>query len=97
MLKKILIAVFWLVFFGFFLYKLIPKTKYLSDDTLKHWGNNTTFDNSILRCIFLPVLSFIAPPYFSSPLPYAINLFHFIAKQAKSICFPPYSVLLRYM
>ncbi|MFZ1306514.1 MAG: DUF2306 domain-containing protein [Ferruginibacter sp.] len=47
MLKKILIAVFWLVFFGFFLYKLIPKYKYLSDDTLKHWGSNTTFDNSI--------------------------------------------------
>ena len=47
MLKKILIAVFWLVFFGFFLYKLIPKYKYLSDDTLKHWGSNTTLDNSI--------------------------------------------------
>jgi uncharacterized membrane protein len=47
MLKKILIAVFWLGFFGFFLYKLIPKYKYLSDDTLKHWGSNTTLDNSI--------------------------------------------------
>ncbi len=45
--KKILIAIFWLAFFGFFLYKLIPKYKYLSDDTLKHWGSNTTFDNSI--------------------------------------------------
>ncbi|MBK8520385.1 MAG: DUF2306 domain-containing protein [Chitinophagaceae bacterium] len=29
------------------MYKLIPKYKYLSDDTLKHWGSNTTFDNSI--------------------------------------------------
>jgi|GWRWMinimDraft_6_1066014.scaffolds.fasta_scaffold07751_2 uncharacterized membrane protein YozB (DUF420 family) len=47
MLKKILIAIFWVAFFGFFLYKLIPKYKYLSDDTLKHWGSNTTFDNSI--------------------------------------------------
>ena len=47
MLKKILVALFWLAFFGFFLYKLIPKYKYLSDDTLKHWGSNTTFDNSI--------------------------------------------------
>lgn len=47
MLKKVSIAIFWLAFFGFFLYKLIPKYKYLSDDTLKHWGSNTTFDNSI--------------------------------------------------
>lgn len=47
MLKKISIAVFWVAFFGFFLYKLIPKYKYLTDDTLKHWGNSTTFDNSI--------------------------------------------------
>lgn len=47
MLKKISIAVFWLAFFGFFLYKLIPKYRYLTDDTLEHWGNNTTFDNSI--------------------------------------------------
>ena len=47
MLKKILIALFWFSFFGFFLYKLIPKYKYLTDDTLKHWGNNTSFDNSI--------------------------------------------------
>jgi uncharacterized membrane protein YozB (DUF420 family) len=47
MLKKILIAIFGVAFFGFFLYKLIPKYKYLSDDTLKHWGSNTTFDNSI--------------------------------------------------
>ena len=47
MLKKISIAIFWLAFFGFFLYKLIPKYKYLSDDTLKHWGSNSTFDNSI--------------------------------------------------
>ncbi len=47
MLKKISIALFWLAFFGFFLYKLIPKYRYLSNDTLKHWGSNTTFDNSI--------------------------------------------------
>jgi len=47
MLKKISIAVFWVAFFGFFLYKLIPKYKYLTDDTLKHWGSGTTFDNSI--------------------------------------------------
>lgn len=47
MLKKISIAVFWLAFFGFFLYKLIPKYRYLTDDTLKHWGSNTAFDNSI--------------------------------------------------
>lgn len=47
MLKKISIALFWLAFFGFFLYKLIPKYKYLSNDTLEHWGNNTTVDNSI--------------------------------------------------
>ena len=47
MLKKISIAVFWLAFFGFFLYKLIPKYKYLSNGTYKHWGSNTAFDNSI--------------------------------------------------
>ncbi|WP_409024829.1 DUF2306 domain-containing protein [Flavobacterium sp.] len=47
MLKKISIAFFWLAFFGFFLYKLIPKYAYLTNDTLKHWGSNTTFDNSI--------------------------------------------------
>lgn len=47
MLKKIPIAFFWLAFFGFFLYKLIPKYRYLTDDTLKHWGSNSTFDNSI--------------------------------------------------
>jgi len=47
MLKKISIAIFWLTFFGFFLYKLIPKYKYLTDGTHKHWGSNTTFDNSI--------------------------------------------------
>lgn len=29
------------------MYKLIPKYKYFSDGTLKHWGSNTTFDNSI--------------------------------------------------
>ena len=46
-LKRISIAVFWLAFFGFFLYKLIPKYKYLSNDTLKHWGSNTALDNSI--------------------------------------------------
>ena len=47
MLKKIAVAVFWFAFFGFFLYKLIPKYRYLTDDTLKHWGSGTTFDNSI--------------------------------------------------
>lgn len=47
MLKKISIAVFWLAFFGFFLYKLIPKYKYLTSGTYKHWGSNTAFDNSI--------------------------------------------------
>lgn len=47
MLKKIFSALFWLAFFGFFLYKLIPKYKYLTNDTYKHWGNNTAFDNSI--------------------------------------------------
>ena len=47
MLKKISIAIFWLAFFGFFMYKLIPKYTYLSNGTLKHWGSNTTFDNSI--------------------------------------------------
>ena len=47
MLKKISIPIFWLAFFGFFLYKLIPKYKYLTNGTYKHWGNNTAFDNSI--------------------------------------------------
>ena len=47
MIKKIFTTIFWLAFFGFFLYKLIPKYKYLTNDTLKHWGSNTTFDNSI--------------------------------------------------
>ena len=47
MLKKISITIFWFAFFGFFLYKLIPKYEYLSNNTLKHWGSNTTFDNSI--------------------------------------------------
>ena len=47
MLKKISIAIFWFTFFCFFLYKLIPKYKYLSNGTFKHWGSNTTFDNSI--------------------------------------------------
>jgi uncharacterized membrane protein YozB (DUF420 family) len=47
MLKKISFAVFWFAFFGFFLYKLVPKYEYFSNDTLKHWGNNTALDNSI--------------------------------------------------
>lgn len=47
MSKKILIAVFWLAFFGFFLVMLIPKYKYLSNDALEHWGSKSTFDNSI--------------------------------------------------
>ena len=47
MLKKISIAIFWPAFFGFFLYKLIPKYKYLTDGTYKHWGSNSAFDNSV--------------------------------------------------
>ena len=58
MLKKISIAIFWLAFFGFFLYKLIPKYKYLGDDTLKHWGGKSTFDNSIIaQHIFAGIMS----------------------------------------
>lgn len=57
MLKKISITIFWLAFFGFFLYKLIPKYEYLSNDTLKHWGNKTVFDNSIFALhIFAGIL-----------------------------------------
>lgn len=47
MLKKISIAAFWFAFFGFFLYKLIPKYKYLTNSSLDHWGTKSTFDNSI--------------------------------------------------
>lgn len=47
MVKKFFVAAFWISFFGFFLYKIIPAHKYLIDDTYKHWGSNTTFDNSI--------------------------------------------------
>ena len=47
MLKKISIALFWFAFFGFFLYKLLPKYKYLTDGTYKHWGSNSAFDNSV--------------------------------------------------
>lgn len=47
MLKKISIAVFWLAFFGFFLYKLIPKYRYLTNSSLEHWGDKSTFDNSV--------------------------------------------------
>lgn len=47
MLKKISIAIFWLAFFGFFLYKLIPKFRYLTNSSLEHWGDKSTFDNSI--------------------------------------------------
>lgn len=47
MLKKILIAIFWLAFFGFFLYKLVPKYVYLSGGEHKHWGDGSLFDNSI--------------------------------------------------
>ena len=47
MLKKISIAIFWLAFFGFFLYKLVPKYKYLTGGVYQHWGDKTTFDNSI--------------------------------------------------
>ena len=38
MLKKISIVIFWFAFFGFFLYKLIPKYKYLTNGTYKHWS-----------------------------------------------------------
>lgn len=47
MLKKFSIAVFWFAFFGFFFYKLIPKYKYLTNSSLEHWGDKSTFDNSI--------------------------------------------------
>ncbi len=47
MLKKFFIAIFWLAFFGFFFFMLIPKYKYLTDDALEHWGSKTLFDNSI--------------------------------------------------
>jgi Predicted membrane protein (DUF2306). len=47
MVKKISVAVFWLAFFGFFLYKIIPTYNYLINDTLKHWGSNSSLDNSI--------------------------------------------------
>ena len=57
MLKKISIAIFWIAFFGFFLYKLIPAYKYLTNGTYKHWGNNTAFDNSIFALhIFAGIL-----------------------------------------
>ena len=47
MTKKILIAIFWLAFFGFFLYKMIPKYVYLTGGEQKHWGDGSAFDNSI--------------------------------------------------
>ncbi len=47
MLKKFFIAVFWLAFFGFFFLMLIPKYKYLINDTLQHWGSKSAFDNSV--------------------------------------------------
>jgi uncharacterized membrane protein YozB (DUF420 family) len=47
MLRKISILIFWIAFFGFFLYKLIPKYKYLTNDTYEHWGTKSAFDNSI--------------------------------------------------
>ncbi len=47
MLKYKFAAIFWFAFFGFFLYKLIPKYKYLTPGTYEHWGNKTLFDNSI--------------------------------------------------
>ncbi len=47
MLKKIFIAIFWLGFFGFFLYKLIPKYVYLTGGEHKHWGDGSVFDNWI--------------------------------------------------
>ena len=61
MLKKISIAVFWFAFFGFFLYKLIPKYKYLTDSSLDHWGTKSTFDNSVFAIhIFAGVVVYCA-------------------------------------
>lgn len=61
MLKKISITVFWLAFFGFFLYKLIPKYKYLTNSSLEHWGDKTTFDNSVFAIhIFAGILVYCA-------------------------------------
>lgn len=57
MLKKIFIPVFWIVFFGFFFFMLIPKYKYLTNDALEHWGSKTNFDNSIFALhIFAGIL-----------------------------------------
>ena len=61
MLKKLLIAVFWLAFFGFFFYKLIPKYTYLTDSSLDHWGTKSTFDNSVFAIhIFAGVVVYCA-------------------------------------
>ncbi len=47
MIKKILIALFWLAFFGFFLYKLIPKYGYLTDGLPGFYGKTSNFDKGI--------------------------------------------------
>ena len=47
MFRKIFVFIFWIAFFGFFLYKLIPKYKYLTNETYEHWGDKSAFDNSI--------------------------------------------------
>ncbi|MEJ8841756.1 DUF2306 domain-containing protein [Lacibacter sp. H375] len=61
MLKKISIAVFWFAFFAFFLYKLIPKYKYLTNSSLEHWGDKTSFDNSVFAIhIFSGIIVYCA-------------------------------------
>ncbi|MEO6541928.1 MAG: DUF2306 domain-containing protein [Ferruginibacter sp.] len=47
MIKKILIALFWLAFFGFFLYKLIPKYQYLTDGLPDFFRKTSFFDKGI--------------------------------------------------
>lgn len=47
MIKKISLILFWVGFFGFFLYKLIPTFMYITNDTLEHWGNKSFLDNTI--------------------------------------------------
>ena len=47
MIKKILIALFWLAFFGFFLYKLIPKYEYLIDGLPGFYNKTSFFDKGI--------------------------------------------------
>jgi uncharacterized membrane protein YozB (DUF420 family) len=59
MVKKISVAFFWLAFFAFFLYKLVPKYKYLTAGTYEHWGSKTSFDNSIFALhIFAGIIAY---------------------------------------